>query len=125
MARRLPAARRRNPGASRRLARGVRRPRRGLVPGLAPLQQARRHPRVAGPVSRVELFGHGRPWLGPDWDSAVDPTVGRARPTLWISHSSADLAEWSFTVGKAKVIRTALLLRGRQLALLAEQWNGP
>ena len=81
--------------------------------------------RAAGPVSRVELFGRGRPWLGPDWDSAGDLAVGRARPTLWISHSTADLAEWSFSVGKARVTRTALLLRGRQLALLAELWDGP
>jgi hypothetical protein len=82
--------------------------------------------RVTGPVSLVELVAHGRPWLGPEWTSAgASGRATRARPTLWMSQSSADVAEWSFRVGRARVTRTAVLLRGRRLGLLAEQWDGP
>jgi hypothetical protein len=45
--------------------------------------------------------------------------------SLWMTDSSADVAEWAFRVGPARVVRTAVLLRGRRLALLAEQWEGP
>jgi hypothetical protein len=82
--------------------------------------------RAAGRVSLVELVAHGRPWLGPEWTSAdVSGVATRARPTLWVSQNSADVAEWSFRVGRARVTRTAVLLRGRRLGLLAEQWDGP
>ena len=81
--------------------------------------------RATGPGSLVEFFAHGRPWLGPEWRSASPAMATRARPTLWESQSSADVAEWSFRVGRAQVTRTAVLLRGRRLALLAEQWDGP
>jgi hypothetical protein len=34
------------------------------------------------------------------------------------------VAEWTVRVGKAKLVRTAALLRGRSLAILADQWEG-
>lgn len=82
--------------------------------------------RRTGPTSLVELVAGGRPWLGPRWEPA-GPVVeaGRARPTCWVSHGSADLAEWTFRVGRARVTRSALFLRGRRIALLSEQWDGP
>jgi hypothetical protein len=86
--------------------------------------------RAPGWSSLVEVAARGRPWLGPTWGSG-ERTPGpparpaRARPTLWVSQSSADAAEWSFRAGRARVTRTAVLLRGRRLALLAEQWDGP
>jgi len=82
--------------------------------------------RAGGAATLFELTGSGRTWLGPSWDSA-GPAVAatRARPTLWVSHSSADVVEWSFRVGPARVVRTAILLRGRRVALLGEQWDGP
>ena len=82
--------------------------------------------RGAGAQTRLELFGGGRCWLGPTWDDVGSAGLGvKARPTLWISQGSADVAEWTFRIGQARVVRTAVLLRGRRLALLAEQWDGP
>src|SRR5439155_22703881 len=45
-------------------------------------------------------------------------------PSLGVSSSSADLPEWTFRLGPLRVTRTALLLRGRQIALLADQVEG-
>lgn len=87
--------------------------------------------RVPGAASRLELFGLGQAWLGPSWTAGEPavPTAGArgARPRLvrWVSNSSADLAEWSFAAGGSRVVRSALLLRGRRLALLADQVDGP
>jgi hypothetical protein len=87
--------------------------------------------RAPGASSAVELYGLERPWLGPRWSLDLDgasesgsPSV-RARPTCWTSTASADLAEWTFRVGPARVVRTAVLLRGRRLSLLADQVDGP
>src|SRR5262249_22687908 len=71
----------------------------------------------------LELFGAGKPWLGPRWETTL--TAGSARPTFWTTGPYADLAEWSFRDGDTRVTRTALLLRGRRLALLAEMREGP
>lgn len=81
--------------------------------------------RTPGMTSRFELFGLGRSWLGPTWATGSEHAATRSRPALWVSQSSADMAEWSFRAGKARVVRTALLFRGRRLALLGEQWDGP
>ncbi len=83
--------------------------------------------RRPGTSTRFELNGSGRTWLGPSWslDAARTPTTPRARPTLWVSQGSADAFEWTMRVGPARLVRTAVLLRGRSLALLAEQWDGP
>jgi len=84
------------------------------------------HRRDAGSSSRFELFGQGRTWLGPTWGSG-DPSLAatRAEPVLWSSRSAADHFEWSFRVGRTRVVRTAVLLRGRRLAVLGEQRDGP
>jgi hypothetical protein len=81
--------------------------------------------RDGGLACGFELRGQGRSWLGPWWGSTLegDPD-GRARPSLWASNSSADLLEWTFRVGSVRVVRAALLLRGRKLALLADQVEG-
>jgi len=75
---------------------------------------------------RLELFGRGQSWLGPDWVSgtAFEPSTP-ARPTRWLTGPSADVAEWTFQTPTARVTRTVVLLRGRQLALLADQVHGP
>ena len=81
--------------------------------------------RERGAESRLELFAQGRRWLGPSWSSGTEEArASSARPTLWMSNSSADLAEWTFKVDGARVVRTALNLRGRRLALLADQVDG-
>lgn len=81
--------------------------------------------RTAGASTRFELVGLGRGWLGPTWGGGPDgDTSGTARPTTWITGASADLAEWTFRAGGSRLVRTALLLRGRRLALLADQVDG-
>ncbi len=75
---------------------------------------------------RFELFGGGRSWLGPDWEtSGGEDLTSRPRPRTWISGSVADLAEWSYRAGRARITRSALLLRGRRLALLSALVEGP
>jgi hypothetical protein len=76
-----------------------------------------------GPECLLELVGGGRRWLGPSW--ATGPGAGPARVVRWMTGPQADLLEWSFRRGEARVTRTAVLLRGRRLALLAEQCDGP
>jgi hypothetical protein len=74
----------------------------------------------------LELVGGGRLWLGPSWVS--DREEGPRSPAqllFWSSGALADVVEWSFRTASARIIRTAVLLRGRQLALLAEQVEGP
>ncbi|MDR3634540.1 MAG: hypothetical protein P4L84_12105 [Isosphaeraceae bacterium] len=81
--------------------------------------------RLRGASSSFELFGLGRTWLGPDWAfGGADSAATRARPTCWHSDSSADLAEWTFRAGESRVVRSAALLRGRQIAVLADQVEG-
>lgn len=83
--------------------------------------------RAAGDASLVELRGLGRRWLGPRWDSIGPPDApptGRPRFVHGASSSSADVYEWSFRLGAATVTRSLVLVRGRRLALLAEQVDG-
>ncbi len=76
--------------------------------------------RVAGPLCRFELFGGGRSWLGPAWGIAHEPgSATAAKPGLRISVGGAEIAEWSYRLGPARVIQTIVLLGGRRLALLA------
>jgi len=82
--------------------------------------------RRRGAACAFELFGLGRTWLGPGWASGRPGDAATpARPTCWISNSSADLAEWVFRAGDSRVVRSAALLRSRQIALLADQVEGP
>ena len=72
-----------------------------------------------------ELNGLGRPWLGPNWSTnALLDAPGRAKPLTWVSQSSADFHEWTFKVGKGRLTRSVVVLRGRRLALLTELWEG-
>jgi len=83
--------------------------------------------RLPGLSTRFELFGGGKPWLGPDWSLSLDGGSAASRPKLraWSTSSTADLLEWTFGAGAARICRTALLLRGRRLALLADQVASP
>ncbi len=75
---------------------------------------------------RFELFGAGRSWLGPQWSVPGADTPGsRPKPRVWLTGSSADLAEWSCRAGAIRITRTAMLLRGRRLALLSILVEGP
>ncbi len=77
------------------------------------------------PQTRFELMGSGSSWLGPDWRLATTAAASsRPRPGSWISSSAADLLEWSFRSSGLRLTRTALLLRGRKLALLGDQIDG-
>lgn len=73
-----------------------------------------------GASTRIELFGSGVSWLGPQWSTTGDQTGSPARVTAWGTSSNADVAEWSFGSGGREVTRLALMLRGRRLALLAD-----
>ena len=76
--------------------------------------------RVAGPSCRFELFGGGRSWLGPAWGIAHEVGAATAaKPGSRISAGGAEIAEWSYRLGTARVTQTVFLLGGRRLALLA------
>ena len=81
--------------------------------------------RQAGDRTLVEVSSRGRTWIGPTWTSLpVDGKIGRAGPTSWTSNAFVDAAEWSYRVGQTRVTRTAVLLRGRSIALLGQQTDG-
>src|SRR5262249_28575951 len=71
---------------------------------------------------RFEVFGKGRSWLGPVWveglGGSVEP-MSRPRRSRWFTGAAADLIEWSYRLDHVRVTRSALLLRGRRLALLS------
>jgi hypothetical protein len=67
------------------------------------------------------MIAGGHDLLGPCWGGRTGP----ARALTWTTGPYADLFEWSFRRGEARVIRSALLLRGRRMALLAEDISGP
>jgi hypothetical protein len=75
---------------------------------------------------QLELAGLAQWWLGPTWMGVegAGPLARPPRVKLWKTGPHADLAEWAFESAGGKVIRTALYLRGRQLALLADQVEG-
>lgn len=80
-------------------------------------------------AARVELAGTGRPWLLGDWRSdglgLGDVPVGPARPSSWTTNPRADAIEWTYRAGPTRVTRSAVLLRYRKVALLAQQEDGP
>ena len=82
--------------------------------------------RTPGPDTTLEVASKGRVWLGPTWSS---PRPGgessAALPTCWTSGPYADCLEWSYRIGETRTIRTAALVKGRGLALLAQQDEGP
>lgn len=70
----------------------------------------------------LALVGSGVPWIGPSWPLETEPGLRSASNIL--THRiepRAELVEWSFRLPEARVTRSALWLKGRQLALLAEQ----
>ena len=76
--------------------------------------------REPGSSCRFELFGRGRSWLGPFWTiDRENATISRAKTRFWLCDPSADLAEWSYRAGNARISHSALVLRGRSLALLS------
>jgi hypothetical protein len=81
--------------------------------------------RDRGGPCRLELLGRGARLLGPAWASGAAGPAGAVRPSFWTTGAHADLAEWVFRVGPSRVTRTALLLRGRNLAMLSDQVDGP
>jgi hypothetical protein len=81
--------------------------------------------RVPSDRSAFELFALGRPWLGPTWTSGtLEGPVAPARMTRWVSNGAVDLTEWSMRAGTTRVVRSAVLLKGRHIGLLAEQVEG-
>jgi hypothetical protein len=76
--------------------------------------------RVADSSCRFELFGAGRSWLGPLWKTYAGSTATSAPKTQsWISDPAGSMAEWSYRAGGARITQSALILRGRSLALLS------
>ncbi len=77
---------------------------------------------IPGSPCRFELFGQGRSWLGPGWGEVLGGSgepASRPRPSRWVTVGEADLIEWSYRVDRVLVTRSALMLRGRRLALLS------
>jgi len=76
-------------------------------------------------TSNVEWIGQGKTWLGPTWTfEATAGKVSQPRPITAITNSAGDYLEWSFRAPGLTLARTALILRGRRLALLADQVEG-
>ena len=69
----------------------------------------------------IEVAGRGMIWLGRDWGSpGLGPATTAARATFAASGPFADAYEWSFEVGTSRVTRTAVLIRGANLAILLQ-----
>ncbi|MGC8640435.1 MAG: hypothetical protein ACP5XB_11225, partial [Isosphaeraceae bacterium] len=81
--------------------------------------------RERGSVTRLEVIGSGQSWLEPEWTSSLSAgPITAPKPRQWVSNSVADLAEWSHRASGASITRTALMLRGRQIAILADEVAG-
>lgn len=68
---------------------------------------------------RMELVAQGTRLLGPAWTPGPDSRPARA--LQWTSGPLADLAEWTFRTSHGRITRTAVLLKGEDFALLADQ----
>ncbi len=74
--------------------------------------------RQSGASCVFELFGAGRSWLGPSWTIAGEPgPTTPPKPGSRVSVSGAEIAEWSYRLGRSKVTQSIVLLGGRRLAL--------
>ncbi|MFO0960256.1 MAG: hypothetical protein U0800_22920 [Isosphaeraceae bacterium] len=72
---------------------------------------------------RFSVIGRGQAWLGPGWEGSQSEVGSgpRPRPRGWQTGAYADFYEWSFASPGGRKERTAVLLRGRGMALIAEQ----
>ena len=72
--------------------------------------------------SFVELGVGGRTIIGPSWDFETAAPLSKP-PTVTFAKSSAyaDGVEWTFRSGRGLVTRSAVLLRTRKIAILAQQ----
>ena len=81
--------------------------------------------RTLGPTSSIEVAGRGATWLGASWTSpTLAGEITRAEATYWTSGPFADAYEWSFRAGPTQVTRSAVLVRGRALAILLQTESG-
>lgn len=78
--------------------------------------------RAGGPACLIELQGGGVRWLGSNWRNSLDETGprGAGRQVTWSTDSKVDIVEWEYELGRTRVQRSALLARGRKLAIVAE-----
>ena len=82
--------------------------------------------RLVGPNTLFEFAAKGEVWLGPSWTStSVGQNCRQPRPTSWTANAYAESLEWSLTSGKATLSRVVTLLRGRSMAVLGQQVEGP
>jgi hypothetical protein len=82
--------------------------------------------RQPGDATLLEVTSRGKTWIGPTWTSgSTGGKFSQGRPTCWTSGTFADCVEWSFRSGRNTVTRTVVLLRGRSMALLGQQDDGP
>jgi hypothetical protein len=82
--------------------------------------------RLAGSTSLLEVASKGQVWLGPSWSSSLlDGKCTQPRPSAWTSTPFAMSLEWKFTAGSARVTRDVTLIRGRSLAILGQEVEGP
>ena len=72
----------------------------------------------------VEVASEGRPWISGAW-SIGHGSESVAKPTAWSSGPFADVFEWTSRSGPTRITRTAVLLRSRRVAILAQQEDGP
>jgi hypothetical protein len=82
--------------------------------------------RQPGHASLLEVAARGKIWIGPTWTStAIEGKFTRSKPTHWTSGPFAHCIEWTYKVGRSRVTRVAVLLRGRSMALLGQELDGP
>ena len=63
--------------------------------------------------------GAGSARNGPRSSTGPGGPASRTRPVRWVTGSTADLVEWSYRGDGLRITRSALLLRGRRLALFS------
>ena len=80
-----------------------------------------RPPRGQGRRAGSSCSASGRSWLGPSWtiEGAAGRDHARRNPGRGSRFRRAEIAEWSYRVGTARVTQTILLLGGRRLASLS------
>ncbi len=79
--------------------------------------------RLKSEADAIEVASLGKPWISGAW--LTPPRAKAAKPSCWFSNSQVDCIEWTFKSGDTRITRTVVNLRFMDVAIVAQQEEGP